>query len=57
MHATQSIEILKPLPVVSGVGWKWKNRFTGVAENSEFEDFDYYFLCTPDGNDQRVELS
>ncbi|KAF9531041.1 peroxisomal dehydratase [Crepidotus variabilis] len=33
VHATQSIEILKPIPTVSGEGWKWKSRYTGVAEN------------------------
>lgn len=34
MHATQSIEIIKPLPLVSGDGWTWKTRYTGVVENS-----------------------
>jgi len=33
VHATQSIEIIKPLPLVSGDGWKYKSRFTGVSEN------------------------
>ncbi|KAL0068156.1 hypothetical protein AAF712_004816 [Marasmius tenuissimus] len=33
VHGTQSIEILKPLPLVSGQGWKWKTRYTAVAEN------------------------
>ncbi|KAK2460826.1 hypothetical protein APHAL10511_007296 [Amanita phalloides] len=33
VHATQSIEILKDLPLVSGSGWRWKSRYTGVAEN------------------------
>jgi acyl dehydratase len=33
VHATQSIEILKPLPLVSGEGWKMKKRITGVSEN------------------------
>ncbi|KAJ3506755.1 hypothetical protein NLJ89_g6688 [Agrocybe chaxingu] len=33
VHATQSIEIIKPLPLVSGEGWKWKTRYTGVVEN------------------------
>ncbi len=35
MHATQSIEVIKPLPLVSGDGWLWKTRYTGIAENSE----------------------
>lgn len=35
VHATQSIEVVKPLPLVSGEGWLWKTRYTGVAENSE----------------------
>lgn len=33
VHATQSVEILKPLPLVSGEGWTWKSRYTGVVEN------------------------
>ncbi|KIM41382.1 hypothetical protein M413DRAFT_445398 [Hebeloma cylindrosporum] len=33
VHATQSIEIIKPLPLVSGEGWTWKTRYTGVVEN------------------------
>ncbi|TFK41684.1 peroxisomal dehydratase [Crucibulum laeve] len=33
VHATQSIEILKNLPLVSGPGWTWKTRYTGVVEN------------------------
>ena len=34
VHATQSIEIVKDLPLVSGPGWKLKSRYTGVVENS-----------------------
>ncbi|KAF4613344.1 hypothetical protein D9613_011021 [Agrocybe pediades] len=33
VHATQSIEILKKLPLVSGEGWTWKTQYTGVVEN------------------------
>ncbi|KAF6751706.1 peroxisomal dehydratase [Ephemerocybe angulata] len=33
VHATQSVEIIKPLPLVSGEGWTWKSRYTGVVEN------------------------
>ncbi|KAG5651674.1 hypothetical protein H0H81_007870 [Sphagnurus paluster] len=33
VHATQSIEILKELPLVSGPGWKFTTRYTGVVEN------------------------
>jgi len=33
VHATQSIEIIKPLPLVSGDGWKYKTRYTGISEN------------------------
>jgi len=36
VHATQSIEVIKPLPLVSGDGWTWKTRYTGVVENSAF---------------------
>ena len=34
VHASQSIEILKPLPLVSGPGWKLKKRLTSIRENS-----------------------
>ncbi|CAK5267375.1 unnamed protein product [Mycena citricolor] len=33
VHGTQSIEILKELPLVSGPGWTWTTRYTGVVEN------------------------
>ncbi|KAJ3774561.1 peroxisomal dehydratase [Lentinula raphanica] len=33
VHGSQSIEILKTLPVASGPGWKWKTKYTGVSEN------------------------
>ncbi|CAL1710351.1 unnamed protein product [Somion occarium] len=33
IHATQSIQILKPLPAVSGQGWKLKRRIVAVSEN------------------------
>ncbi|KAJ4495698.1 HotDog domain-containing protein [Lentinula edodes] len=33
VHGSQSIEILKPLPLTSGPGWKWKTKYTGVSEN------------------------
>lgn len=33
VHGSQSIEILKPLPAVSGSGWKLRKRTTGVTEN------------------------
>lgn len=35
VHGSQSIEILKPLPLSSGPGWKWKTKYTGISENSE----------------------
>ena len=34
VHGSQSIEILKPFPAVSGPGWKIKKRVVGVSENS-----------------------
>jgi hypothetical protein len=34
VHASQSIEILKPLPFVSGPGWKLKKRLASLRENS-----------------------
>ncbi|KAH9924966.1 peroxisomal dehydratase [Epithele typhae] len=33
VHGSQSIEILKPLPAVSGEGWKVKKRLVAVSEN------------------------
>jgi len=33
VHGSQSIEILKPLPLSSGPGWKWKTKYTGISEN------------------------
>ncbi|KAH7928852.1 hypothetical protein BV22DRAFT_1030242 [Leucogyrophana mollusca] len=33
VHATQSIEVLKDLPVASGSGWKLAGRVVGVHEN------------------------
>ncbi|TFL03097.1 peroxisomal dehydratase [Pterulicium gracile] len=33
VHGSQSIEILKDLPLVSGEGWKLKTRCTGISEN------------------------
>jgi hypothetical protein len=34
VHASQTIEVLKPLPLVSGPGWKLKKRLTSIRENS-----------------------
>src|SRR6266849_789475 len=36
VHASQSIEILKPLPLVSGPGWRLKKRLTSIRENSSY---------------------
>ncbi|KAJ7111480.1 peroxisomal dehydratase [Mycena epipterygia] len=33
VHGTQSIQILKDLPLVSGPGWTWTTKYTGVVEN------------------------
>jgi len=33
VHASQSIEILNPLPLVSGPGWKLKKRLASIREN------------------------
>ncbi|OBZ76204.1 putative enoyl-CoA hydratase 2, partial [Grifola frondosa] len=33
VHGSQSIEVLKPLPAVSGPGWKLKKRIVSVSEN------------------------
>jgi hypothetical protein len=35
VHGSQSIQILKPIPAVSGDGWKLSSRISGVHENSE----------------------
>ncbi|EPQ50563.1 multifunctional beta-oxidation protein, partial [Gloeophyllum trabeum ATCC 11539] len=37
VHGSQFIEILKPLPPVSGAGWKLKQRICGVHENSKWQ--------------------
>jgi len=34
VHASQTIEVLKPLPLVSGPGWKLKMRLASIRENS-----------------------
>ncbi|OJA13911.1 hypothetical protein AZE42_13174 [Rhizopogon vesiculosus] len=34
VHGTQSIEILKDIPVASGPGWKLSKRIVGIHENS-----------------------
>jgi len=33
VHGSQSIEILKDLPLVSGPGWTWTTKYTGLVEN------------------------
>jgi len=33
VHATQSIEVIKDIPLVSGPGWKFTTRYTGINEN------------------------
>ncbi|KAJ8597649.1 hypothetical protein M405DRAFT_803380 [Rhizopogon salebrosus TDB-379] len=33
VHATQSIEVLKEIPVASGTGWKLSKRIVGIHEN------------------------
>ncbi|KAF7762145.1 hypothetical protein Agabi119p4_8738 [Agaricus bisporus var. burnettii] len=33
VHGSQSIEIIKDIPLVSGPGWSWKSKYTGVSEN------------------------
>lgn len=36
VHASQTIEVLKPLPPVSGPGWKLKKRLASIRENSSY---------------------
>jgi peroxisomal enoyl-CoA hydratase 2 len=36
VHASQTIEILKQLPPVSGPGWKLKKRLASIRENSAY---------------------
>ncbi|THH27102.1 hypothetical protein EUX98_g7090 [Antrodiella citrinella] len=33
VHATQTIQVLKPIPAVSGPGWKFRRRVVAVSEN------------------------
>lgn len=35
VHGSQSVEILKTLPLQSGEGWTLKKRVVGVHENSK----------------------
>ncbi|KAI0290092.1 peroxisomal dehydratase [Multifurca ochricompacta] len=34
VHASQTIEILKPLPLVTGAGWRLKKRLASIRENN-----------------------
>lgn len=34
VHGSQTIQILKPLPLTSGEGWKMRRKVAGVHENS-----------------------
>ncbi len=38
VHGSQTITVLKPLPLIGGDGWKLKRRICGVHENSESND-------------------
>ncbi|KAI0797284.1 peroxisomal dehydratase [Irpex lacteus] len=50
VHGTQSIEILKPIPAVSGPGWKLRKRIVGVSENkSGIVVENEQTLVSPDG--------
>ncbi|KAJ7337648.1 peroxisomal dehydratase [Mycena albidolilacea] len=33
VHGSQSIEVLKDLPLVSGEGWTWTTKYVGIVEN------------------------
>ncbi|KAL4245886.1 hypothetical protein ABKN59_009193 [Abortiporus biennis] len=33
VHATQSIQVIKPIPAVSGDGWKLKRKIVAISEN------------------------
>jgi peroxisomal enoyl-CoA hydratase 2 len=43
VHASQTIEVLKPLPLVSGPGWKLKKRLAAIRENSAFRPFPFIY--------------
>ncbi|GJJ14065.1 hypothetical protein Clacol_008322 [Clathrus columnatus] len=50
VHGTQYIEILKPLPLVSGEGWKLHRRIVGIHENKSGVIIDQEgTLIGPDG--------
>ena len=36
VHGSQFVDIIRPLPAVSGPGWKIKKRIIAISENSEF---------------------
>ncbi|KAI0258605.1 peroxisomal dehydratase [Gloeopeniophorella convolvens] len=50
VHASQTIEILKPLPLVSGPGWKLKKRLAAIRENKSGVIVENEFLLV-DPND------
>ncbi|KAI0252068.1 peroxisomal dehydratase [Lactifluus subvellereus] len=50
VHASQTIEILKPLPLVSGPGWKLKKRLASIRENKSGVIIESEFLLV-DSND------
>ncbi|KAI0260060.1 peroxisomal dehydratase [Gloeopeniophorella convolvens] len=50
VHASQTIEIFKPLPLVSGPGWKLKKRIAAIRENKSGVIIENEFeLVDPEG--------
>ena len=39
VHASQTIEVLRPLPLVSEPGWRIKKRLASIRENSAYSLF------------------
>jgi hypothetical protein len=50
VHASQSIDILKEIPAVSGAGWKLTSRISGIHENSR------PILSHPDRSEAQSDL-
>ena len=50
VHASQSIDILKEIPPVSGTGWKLTSRISGIHENSK------PILSHPDRSEAQYDL-
>jgi len=56
VHASQTIEILKPLPSVSGPGWKLRKRLASIRENKSGVIIETEFLLVDSHNTPYARL-